>query len=118
MKILCDVHISFKIVKFLQSKNIHAIHVNDILDGDKTKDQEICNFADQNSFVVLSKDADFKNSHFIKESPRQLLKINLGNISTKSLIDILEYHLEVLKTEFTNPMCCIELSQNRIEIFN
>ena len=38
MKVLCDVHIAKKVVRFFQSRDIEAIHVNDILDSWYSKD--------------------------------------------------------------------------------
>ncbi len=32
MKVLCDVHIARKVVRFFEKQGIDAIHVNDILD--------------------------------------------------------------------------------------
>lgn len=46
MKILCDVHIARKVVRFLQDEGIEALHVNDILQGSSTPDTEITAFAD------------------------------------------------------------------------
>lgn len=40
MKFLCDVHISYKLVKFLEKKGFESIHITKILDGSKTKDEE------------------------------------------------------------------------------
>lgn len=37
-KVLCDVHIAYRIVKFLKDKGSEAGHVNNILDGSRTKD--------------------------------------------------------------------------------
>lgn len=38
MKFLCDVHISYKLVNFLNSQGYSTDHVNSILEGSKTKD--------------------------------------------------------------------------------
>ena len=62
IKILWDVHISFKVSKFLNSLKTEAIHINEILKKWNTKDDDICNFAEENNFIVLTKDLDFKNS--------------------------------------------------------
>lgn len=35
-KVLCDVHIAYKVVRFFKSKGHEVIHVNDILDGFRT----------------------------------------------------------------------------------
>lgn len=116
MKVLCDVHISFKIVGFFNSNNIEAIHVNDILDGDRSADQDICAYADEHHYVVVTKDSDFKNSHFIEGTPVGLLKINPGNLSTRKLISILEKHLDLILENFATTPCCIEIYSDRIEI--
>ncbi len=39
-RILCDVHIAYKVVRFFKNKGYEAIHVNDILDGFHTKDAD------------------------------------------------------------------------------
>jgi predicted nuclease of predicted toxin-antitoxin system len=46
MKFLCDVHISYKLVNFLNSQGYLAIHVNSILEGLETKDSAISDYAD------------------------------------------------------------------------
>ena len=96
MKFLCDVHISIKIVKWFQSKKFEATHVNTILKGSSTPDNEIRKYADQNNFIVITKDRDFKNSFFINKSPQKLIKINLGNISNDDLINILDKNISTV----------------------
>ena len=85
MKVLCDVHIAKKVVRFFRDNGVESVHVNDILDSWYTKDEDIANYADDYDYTLMSKDADFKNSHLLKSSPKKLLKINLGNIPTKKL---------------------------------
>lgn len=96
MTILCDVHISYKICKFLDDKNINTIHVNQILNKSKTKDSEICRYADRYDYIVLTKDIDFKNNFLINKTPKKLIKINLVNISNQKLVKILEEHLNLI----------------------
>ena len=116
MKILCDVHISFKVVRFFETKDIKAIHVNHILDGDHSTDQDISAYADKHEYTVLTKDGDFKNSHFIQGTPARRLKVNLGNISTRQLITILDKHLDLFVEHFITAGHCIEIYSDRIEI--
>ncbi len=96
MTILCDVHISYKICKFLDDQNINTIHVNQILNKSETKDSEICSYADRNDYIVLTKVIDFKNTFLINKTPKKLIKINLGNISNQKLMKILEEHLNLI----------------------
>ena len=76
MKFLCDVHISYKVVKFLAKSGFETIHVNQILDGWNTKDKDISEYVDSNDLILLTKDYDFRDSFFIKGTPKKLIKIN------------------------------------------
>ena len=116
MKVICDVHIAKKVAKSLDSKGVEAIHVNNILDKWYTDDQDIVNYADRNDFVVMSKDSDFKTSHLVKSIPKKLLKVNLGNLSTKRLIAILDENLEFLQEKFDAGKCLVEINSDSIVI--
>lgn len=117
-KVLCDVHITFKVVRFFESKGHDAVHVNDILDSFYTKDSEISRYADENGYTVITKDADLKNSHLLENSPSRLLKITLGNIPTKRLIEILEANLEEIVEHFQAEKCFLELGDGYMEVIN
>jgi predicted nuclease of predicted toxin-antitoxin system len=117
IKILCDVHIAIKIAKFFSSKGIETEHVNQILEKWNTKDKDICLYADKYGFTVLTKDTDFKNSHFINHTPQKLIKVNLGNISTNRLIDIFDNLIDKLKELFgNNKMCYVEINPDNVVI--
>ncbi|MCD4695371.1 MAG: DUF5615 family PIN-like protein [Bacteroidales bacterium] len=94
MKFICDVHISYSLVNFLKNRGNDAIHVNSILDSWNTSDEDICRFADEIDAIVITKDSDFRNSYFLKNSPKKLVRILLGNISNKELIKIFEKNLD------------------------
>jgi predicted nuclease of predicted toxin-antitoxin system len=66
--------------------------------------------------VVLSKDSDLKASHLLQGKPKKLLKVNLGNLSTKKLISILEENLELCKEKFKKERCLIEINPDSIVI--
>ena len=102
MKFLCDVHISFKLVKTIQVLGFECIHVNAILDKWHTKDSEIAKYVDENNYILITKDSDFRDSFFIKNSPKKLIKINLGNISNRELITIFENNLSKIDTISNN----------------
>lgn len=118
MKVVCDVHISKKVVKFFLSNSVEAVHVNDILESWYTKDVDIAYFADENNYVVLTKDADFKVNHLLLNSPKKLLKVNLGNIPTKMLVEILSKNLEFLRAKFTSQKVLIEINSDSILIID
>ncbi len=116
MKVLCDVHIAYKIKHFFESHGIEAMHVNFILDRWHSKDNDIARFADTGDMVLISKDSDFQDSHFLKNTPQKLLKISLGNLSTKQVIALLEAHLGFLETRFDAGDCFIEISLDYVRV--
>ncbi len=94
MEFLCDVHISFNTVNHLNSLGFKAVHGNNILNKWFTSDNEICEFADENNLIVVTKDSDFRDSFCIKKSPKKLIKINLGNCSNGELNQILSNNIK------------------------
>lgn len=97
MKFLCDVHISIKFAKHINSLGFECIHINSILDKWFTNDRKIAQFTDENDCVLITKDFDFKNSFLVNKSPKKLIKINLGNISNQKLIEIFDLNLHQIK---------------------
>ena len=116
MKILCDVHISYKIVRFFKNKGIEAIHVNELPDKWFTKDAVISRLADADGFTVISKDVDFKNSHFVQNTPLRLIRVALGNISNAELLTIFDTHFELIQTTCDEPKCFIEIFDSHINV--
>ncbi len=98
MRYLCDVHISISIAKRIEQLGFHSEHVNHILNKWKTKDSDIADYADQNDLILITKDQDFRNSFLLKNTPKKLVKINLGNISNRDLIRIIDNQLERLNS--------------------
>ncbi len=71
MNFLLDVHLPISLSKFLgKQSNYNTIHVNQILQKWRTRDLDICKYADENDFTVITKDQDFKDSHFISQTPK------------------------------------------------
>jgi predicted nuclease of predicted toxin-antitoxin system len=114
MKFLCDVHISIKLVKFLISKNHDCIHVNTILEKWHTKDRDIANYADQNGLILITKDGDFRDSHYLKNTPNKLVKINLGNISNTDLILIIGNNLTKIEKLNSNDSFILEVGNDNL----
>ncbi len=108
-KVLCDVHIAFKVQRLFQGHGYEAVHVNSILEGSRTKDGDISDYANSHGFTVLTKDLDFKNSHFLRNKPEKLTRIALGNLPTSRLIEILEKNMGTLASHFKGGKCFVEI---------
>ena len=65
MRFLCDVHISYKLVNAIIKLGFDCIHVNSILDKWYSKDADIAKYADDYNYIIITKDADFRNSFFL-----------------------------------------------------
>lgn len=115
MKFLCDVHISYKLVNHLRTFGFTIIHVNEILNNWFTSDSMISKFADENDLIVITKDSDFRNSFYIKRSPKKLIKINLGNISNELLIQIISDNLEHFNKLNSNQFFIVEVAKTTIQ---
>jgi predicted nuclease of predicted toxin-antitoxin system len=116
MKFLCDVHISYKIVRHLINLGFEAIHINDILNKSETKDSDICVYADQNDYVVITKDSDFRNSFLVKQLPKKLIKINLGNISNVALQNIFSNNIKYIAGLSNMKYFMVEIDPDNINL--
>ncbi|WP_428668473.1 DUF5615 family PIN-like protein [Runella sp.] len=114
---MCDVHISYKLVRFLTAKGFEAFHVNSLEDKWHTKDREICRFADANGLIVITKDEDFRNSFFLQHTPRKLIRILLGNISNDTLISLFDKHLPLIQELVENERFYLEMG-DAINVYN
>jgi predicted nuclease of predicted toxin-antitoxin system len=102
-------------VKHLRTLGYIVIHVNEILNNWFTADSMISKFADDNDLIVITKDSDFRNSFYINNTPRKLIKINLGNISNELLIQIITDNLEHFNKLNDNQLFIIEVDKNSIQ---
>jgi predicted nuclease of predicted toxin-antitoxin system len=115
MHFLVDVHLPISLSKFLdKQKECTAIPVNQILQRWHTSDADICKYADENNLVVITKDSDFKNSHFINKTPKKVLRITLGNISNNDLIILFKKYLTSIMSLSNKAEFYVELDNNQL----
>jgi len=117
MRVLCDVHLPFGLVRRLREIGVDATHVNRILDGSRTSDSAIATFADANDMLLITKDGDFRDSHFLNRTPRRLLRITLGNLSNAELIARVERHWPDIAALAAEGRCYAELSREGLRRF-
>jgi predicted nuclease of predicted toxin-antitoxin system len=119
MNFLIDVHLPISLSKFLNAqKGCSAIHVNQMLQKWHTTDAEICKYADEHSMTVVTKDQDFKNSHFINKTPKKVIRVTLGNISNNDLIDLFDKYLPFILPLSQQAEMYIEISKEQIIIID
>ena len=97
MNFICDVHISYKIVNYLTKKGCYAAHINHLFIDSSTPDMEISDYADLHDCIVITKDRDYKESFILSGKPKKLIRLNIGNASTKQAIQLLENNWQLIE---------------------
>lgn len=116
MRFLCDAHISYKLANHLTAMGFETVYVNDILDKSETRDSDICRYADQNDLIVITKDADFRDSYFIKQTPKKIIKVNLGNIPNQELVRIFTENISTFEKLSSKPNFLLEIDKEGINL--
>ena len=80
MKFLVDAQLSRRMTAWLIAGGCDAIHTLDLPDGNRTTDEQVNDVAALEQRVVVSKDADFVDSHLLRGRPAKLLLLSTGNI--------------------------------------
>lgn len=118
MDFLVDVHLPVSLSKFL-NKPPHStsIHINQVLQKWHTTDDAICKYADEHNLVVVTKDGDFKNSHFISKTPKKVIRVLLGNTSNAELIVIFAHYWSLIIRHDHKKEFYIEIGDKQVSIF-
>ncbi len=115
MDFLIDVHLPVSLSKFLNKQlNCTSAHNNQILQKWNTTDIEICRYADEKNMVVVTKDSDFKNSHFINKTPKKVIRVTLGNISNTDLLLLFTKYLPFILPLSVKNSIYIEIDKEQI----
>ncbi len=70
---------------WLTAAGCDAVRTLDLPDGNRTTDAQVNDLADREQRAVVTKDADFVDSHVLRGQPAKLLLISTGNISNRDL---------------------------------
>ena len=85
MNFLIDAQLPRRAAGWLTAAGCDAVHTLDLPDGNRTTDAQLLDLADSAGRVVVTKDADFVDSHLLHNRPAKLLLISTGNISNRDL---------------------------------
>jgi predicted nuclease of predicted toxin-antitoxin system len=115
MKFLVDAQLPKVLAEFLRGKGYAAIHTLDLPDKNRTTDKQIIEIAVQEDCIVITKDDDFLESHFINNMPGKLVLVKTGNIPNSKLLEIFsEYILEIENILLQNSL--IEIHRDELII--
>ena len=87
----------------------------DLPEKNRTTDAQVVEVADRESRVVVTKDADFVDSHVLHGRPTKLLLISVGNISNRELEPLIKHNIPEIMREFETASF-IELSRSGIAV--
>jgi predicted nuclease of predicted toxin-antitoxin system len=85
MNFLVDAQLPRRMTAWLTAAGCDAVHTLDLPDRNRTADEQINEVADREQRVVITKDADFVDSHLLLGRPAKLLLVSTGNISNGEL---------------------------------
>ncbi len=100
MKFLLDAQLPIQLARWLRAAGFDVVHTADLALSNRTTDREIARQADAELRVLVTKDADFVDSHLIRNEPARLLLISVGNTSNLTLKLILERKLPEIQACF------------------
>jgi len=113
MKFLVDANLPFKLVVLLRIKQLDVIHTDNLPRKEFTTDHEIRKVSVEQNRIVITKDADFLDSHIITGIPSKLIFISTGNISNKLLLQLIEKYFDTI-IQLLDHYDLIELNNNEI----
>jgi predicted nuclease of predicted toxin-antitoxin system len=85
MKVLIDAQLPQKLAVWFAAAGCDALHTLDLPNANRSTDQQLIEQADLDGRVLVTKDADFVNSHLLSGRPGKLLLVSTGNISNAEL---------------------------------
>ena len=115
MNFLIDAQLPRRMVAWLTAAGCDASHTLDLPDGNRTTDSQVIDLADREQRMVISKDADFVDSHILRGRPAKLLLISTGNISNRDLEALIVPLIPDIVREF-NSHSFLELGHSGIII--
>ena len=100
MRFLVDAQLPVRLASRLGQLGHDGHHTSSRPNGNRTTDQQIAALADKDGRVVVTKDADFRNSLLLTGSPARLLVVATGNIGNDDLLDLFESRLAEIERAF------------------
>jgi predicted nuclease of predicted toxin-antitoxin system len=97
MKILLDANISWKLVDKLKTIFGECNHVDLLGLNIPIEDKDIWNYALENEYIIITKDADFVDLLEMKGFPPKVVLLKTGNNNSRALIELLTNAKQILE---------------------
>ena len=96
MKLLFDQNLSHKLARRLTDIFPDSTHVREV-DLKEANDPVVWDYAKQQSFMIVSKDADFHQRSFVFGFPPKVVWVQLGNCTTAEVEQMIRKNLVAIK---------------------
>ena len=110
MNFLVDAQLPKRLAIWLSNNGHPSIHTLDLPQGNKTPDNILSQIADTDRRILITKDADFVESHLLQQTPQNLLLLSTGNMSNNELIQVFENNMPKIIEAFATS-AFLELNQ-------
>ena len=97
MKLLFDQNLSPRLAQQLDDVYPGSSHVSN-LGLDRAIDLDVWNFARDNNFILVSKDADFSDLSTLIGFPPKVIWLRSGNCSTVTIESVLRSHCDTVES--------------------
>lgn len=109
MKLLLDENISRRVVPFIQELYPESTQVA-LVGLENTDDKLIRQYAVENDWVIVTKDADFYDMTVLYGQPPKLIWLKMGNQSKTATIKALQdNHPAIMQALIADDKACIEI---------
>ncbi len=95
MKLLLDQNLSRRLLHMLEADYPGSSHVAELGLSTAT-DNAIWDHARDHSFIVVSKDSDFRQLAFLLGPPPKAIWLRVGNATTLEVLDVIRQHHEAI----------------------
>lgn len=100
-KLLFDQNLSYKIIKQIGHIFPKSTHVR-LVNLDKSDDLTVWHYAKEHGYHIVSQDTDFNDINTLNGYPPKIIRINTGNTSTQTIIDLLQNKSEIINEFLKN----------------
>ena len=96
MKFIVDAQLPKSLSDFLNSVGHDSIHTIEFKDKNKTTDSQIKKIASKENRIIITKDADFLESHLLSGNPAKLVIVKTGNIPNAELLNLFSKQIKII----------------------
>ena len=101
MKFMVDAQLPRRLAQWLTAAGHDARHTLELPNGNATPDDVLRALANDEDRVLITKDADFVDTSFLRREPARLLLVSTGNIPNRELEALFAAHLDTVVATLT-----------------